>query len=65
MQIDFHFSFRIEWKLIIEIKKNTYSRSTTMKSVNVDGRIHRTPTVDFIRVVVPNRPIFKWVSRVI
>jgi len=35
---------------------------TMMKSVNLEGRIHRTPTVDTFKVVVPTKAIVKWVS---
>ena len=32
-----------------------------MKNVNLDGKAHRTPTVDVIKVIVPSRAIAKWV----
>ncbi|CAF3404607.1 unnamed protein product [Rotaria sp. Silwood1] len=42
------------------ISTTTTTSVTQLKNTNQDGKIHLTPTVDFIKVVVPKKAIFKW-----
>ena len=36
---------------------------TTLKPVGPDGRVHRTPVLEAIKVVVPTRVFARWVRR--
>lgn len=43
----------------------SFTTPTTMspfKSALADGKVHRSPAADFVKVVVPTKAIVKWVS---
>ena len=41
---------------------NSPATMSIFKSSPNDGKIHRSPAADFVKVVVPTKAIAKWVS---
>ncbi|CAF3877653.1 unnamed protein product, partial [Rotaria sp. Silwood2] len=39
---------------------STTASLTQLKNANLDGKVHLTPTIDFIKVIVPKKAIVKW-----
>jgi hypothetical protein len=40
----------------------TANTLSPLKNINQDGKQHRTPTSDLIKVIVPTKAVARWVS---
>jgi len=54
--------FKSIFEMFLFFSPTPTTSMTTLRNVNLDGKIHRTPASDFIKVVVPTKAIVKWVS---